>query len=215
MKAEHKKALETNVLADRLGKAIEGVKHGPSRSTVVYGVVLVVAVLVVGLIYRLMSDSEQNTAERWTKLDSAVFAAQIDDIADGKQLKDTPQGRMARFLQARYNLSEGLRKLGAPETREQSLGQIEKAAEAYEQLARSSDRVPLLRQEALWGAAKGNEALGTTESLEKARGFYKELADKYPASELGKDAIKQLERLDGATKRELDTLRQLTEARGK
>ena len=33
MKAEHRKELETNVLAQQLGKAYEGLKQGPSRTT--------------------------------------------------------------------------------------------------------------------------------------------------------------------------------------
>src|SRR5262245_62383755 len=215
MKAEERKALETNVLVDRLSKAYEGIKHGPSRSTVFYGVLLLLALLVVVAIRYFMRDSDRLASERWTKLDAATFPAQIDDLAEDKDLKNTPQGRLARYMQARAALAEGLRDLGS--WRDRALERIKTATETYEDLLKSSsERVPLLRQEALWGAAVGNETLATSESLEKARAYYEKLAKEYPESELGKEARRQIERLDSeSTQRELKALRELTEGPGK
>ena len=36
MKAEHRKELETNILAQQLSRVFEGLKQGPSRTTLLY-----------------------------------------------------------------------------------------------------------------------------------------------------------------------------------
>jgi hypothetical protein len=194
MKAEHRKELETNVLAQQISRAYEGLKQGPSRSTVLW-VGGAVAVVLIFLLFRWFTNSSESTSsERWMKLDEVVFPEQLDLLLNENDLKDALQGRLARFKEARLNLGQGLRDLASDPDR--NVKRIEKATGLYEELSRSSGRVPLLHQEALWGAAKGNEALG---EYEKARALYKQLADDYPASAMGKDAKKQLERLDDKT----------------
>src|SRR5438128_2541081 len=47
MKAEHRKELETNILADKMGKFITGAKTGPSRGSVRYLVIAAVVVLAI------------------------------------------------------------------------------------------------------------------------------------------------------------------------
>src|SRR5262249_17758559 len=78
MKAEKRKALETNVLADKLGKAVEGLKQGPSRRTLVYVGIAVLALLVYFTWRYFSTSSEKGSSERWFKLDQAVFPAQLD-----------------------------------------------------------------------------------------------------------------------------------------
>jgi hypothetical protein len=202
MKAEHRKELESNVLAHQLERAYHGLKQGPSRTTVIW-VVGAVAVLLVYLLFRyFMSSSEATTSARWLKLDDVVFPEQLETVLADNDLKDTPQGRLARYKEARLNLSEGVRILGY--RTEEGVEKIENAIKTYEELAKSPGKVPLLHQEALWGAAKGNEALG---EIDKASDFYKKLANEYPTSALGKDAKKQLERLENADKKELAALK--------
>jgi hypothetical protein len=191
MKAEHRKELETNILAQHLEKAYQGLRQGPSR-TFLFWVGGAVAVLLVFLLFRyFMSTSEATTSGRWLKLDGVVFPEQLDELLKESDLKDTPQGRLARYKEARMNLSEGMRILGHSSS--EGTEKIESATRTYEELAKSPGRVPLLHQEALWGAAKGYEALGETDQAAK---LYKRLADEYPTSALGMDAKKQLERLE-------------------
>jgi hypothetical protein len=191
MKAEHRKELETNVLAQHLEKAYQGLRQGPSRTTL-FWVGGAVVVLLVYLLFRyFMSTSEATTSGRWLKLDEAVFPEQLTKLVDESDLKDTPQGRLARYKEARMQLTEGMRVLG--NNTSDGTEKIETATKIYEDLAKSPGRVPLLHQEALWGAAKGYEALGDTDQATK---FYKRLADEYPTSALGQDAKKQLERLE-------------------
>jgi hypothetical protein len=203
MKAEHRKELETNVLASQLGRAYEGLKQGPSRSTLFYVGAAALAVLVVFLFRYFLSSSETASSERWARLDEAVFPQQLQQVLDDGEMKGTPQGRMAQFMEARSKLSDGMRDLGSK--REVAIKSITRATELYEELRRTRGRVPLLHQEALWGAAKGNETLG---EVDKARELYRLLAEEYPAASLGKEAKKQLERLDSkSTQAELEALK--------
>ena len=190
MNAEKKTANET-VLAHQLKGALEGIKHGPSRNTV-YVIVGVAAVLLIGGLFRYFYLSSQSvTSERWVKFDEVVFPQQLDELTQDAGFKDSPQGRLLQFKQARQKLAQGLSNLGA--TPVEGKEDIVKGTELYEFLASSVGRIPLLHQEALWGSAKGNEALG---NFEKARSFYESLVKEYSTSALGKDAAKQLTRLE-------------------
>jgi hypothetical protein len=190
MNAEKKTANET-VLAHQLKGALEGIKHGPSRGTV-YTVIGVAAVLLIGGLFRYFYLSSQAaTSERWVQFDEAVFPEQLTELEEVSGFKESPQGRLLQFKLARQKLAQGLSNLAS----QPNLGKedIEKGTAIYESLAASRGRIPLLHQEALWGAAKGSESLG---EFDKARKYYKRLADEYPPSALGKDAVKQIERLD-------------------
>ena len=190
MNAEKKSANET-VLAHQLKGALEGIKHGPSRGTV-YTIIGVAAVLLIGGLFRYFYLSSQaTTSERWVKLDEAVFPEQLNELEDVAGFKDSPQGRLLQFKQARQKLAQGLSNLAS----QPDLGKedIEKGTAIYETLTASAGRIPLLHQEALWGTAKGSESLG---DFEKARKFYNRLVKEYGPSPLGKDAAKQIERLD-------------------
>ena len=180
MKAEHRKELETNVLAQQMERAYQGIKQGPSCATIVW-IGGAAAVIIVFLLFRyFLSTSEATASQRWLKLDEVVFPEQLSDLIKDADLKDTPQGRLARFKEARLNLTQGMRDLGrSPETASK---RIEDAVKTYEELAKSRGRVPLLDQEALWGAAKGNEALG---EYENAINLYTRLAHDFPASAAG------------------------------
>ena len=191
MKAEHRKELETNVLAHQLERAYQGIKQGPSRATILWIGGAAVVLLVYLLFRYFMASSEATASARWLTLDEVVFPEQLKEVIDKSDLKDTPQGRLARFKEARLNLSQGMRDLGT--NPESASKHVEDAVKTYEELAKTSGRVPLLEQEALWGAAKGNEALGETA---RATALYKRLADQFPSSALGKDAEKQLKRLE-------------------
>ena len=190
MNAEKKSANET-VLAHQLKGALEGIKHGPSRGTV-YTIIGVAAVLFIGGLFRYFYLSSQaTTSERWIKLDEAVFPEQLAELESEAGFKDSPQGRLLQFKQARQKLAQGLSNLASQP--ELGKADIENGTALYESLTASAGRIPLLHQEALWGTAKGSESLG---DFEKARKFYNRLAKEYPISALGKDAVKQSSRLD-------------------
>ncbi len=191
MKAEHRKELQTNVLADRLGKAVQGIKEGPSRGTMLFVGVVALAGLLIFIWWYFWSTAQAAESARWAAWDGLTTPAALDGFAQNKDNQGTTPGRVARFQIARISLLSGLRELGS--SRAQALENIRKAAQTYEALANESSDSPLLLEEALLGAGKANEALG---DVEKAKGYYKKLADTHPDSPFGKDARAQLERLE-------------------
>jgi hypothetical protein len=208
MQAERKE-LERNALVTQLNRAYEGLRQGPSRGTVMFFLV-VLGVLAIFVVFRwFYLSSEASASERWYELDEVLFPQQLETLLDKDGFKDTPQHRLARFKDARMKLSEGLRELGNPnlEIKNKARDQIQDATKIYEDLTKTTGRVPLLHQEALWGAAKGYEALGESESIDRAKELYQKLAAEYPTSALGKDAKKQLLRLESdSTQQEIREL---------
>jgi len=198
MKAEHRKELQTNTLADHLGRWIQGLRDGmksrPTPSTVVV-LIFVFLALVVFIGWRYYSNSQQRErSQLWLELDQARSAADVDDIAS-KHEKTTP-GQVARFEQARVLLQNGAQKLFDNITREEALKNLDEAEKAYAELIPLSKDRPLLIQEAMLGVAKCREARG---DLEGARKAYEELAktaEKYPHSAHGQQAAEQLKQLE-------------------
>ena len=105
MKAEHRKELETNALAQQLTKAYEGLKQGPSRTTWFYIGGAVIVVLGIILFRYFMAESDRNAAERWVMLDEVVFPEQLTTLLDKSELKGSPQARLARFKEADLKLA--------------------------------------------------------------------------------------------------------------
>jgi hypothetical protein len=198
-----RKELERNALVQTLGRAYQGLKQGPSRGTVIFLALVASAVLIFVVVRHFINSSKEASSERWYELDMALFPAQLDSLLKKEDLKKTPQERLARFKEARHKLASGQRDLGDEQKRKEAYQQITEATGIYEELAKSSDRLPaLLHQEALWGAAKGYETLGGGDNLEKAKKLYTRLKDDYKTSALGKDARKQLDRLNSDTTRQ-------------
>lgn len=218
MKAEHRKELHTNVLADRLGRLIQTVRGGPKSTPVIIWVFLGLAVLAVGFWYYFASSGKAERSAQWAKLDQATstamaagdrqeFLKELSQIA--KDGKGTMPGRAARFQEARFLLQQGLQyqfaEFKTEEARQNALESLEEARRLYRQLATESQDVPLLAQEALMGAATAEEALigvpqekNAEESrgnLDQAIADYEKLASSYPDSSQGKAARKRADDL--------------------
>jgi hypothetical protein len=90
MKAEERKELETNVLADRVGKIVERVKGGPSRRAVVW--VLLIAVVGVGffLWWRNRGIERGELAKGWLYLGMSQY------VPDQKEAATYFQSAMSR-----------------------------------------------------------------------------------------------------------------------
>jgi len=203
MKAEEKQELESTVLGTQLERAYEGLRQGPSRATLIYLFGFIV-VLGLGFLARyLWHSSQENDSRRWLVLDSAVFPSQLDAVTENKELQGSTQARLARLQEARVKLNEGLQNLGWDKDAPQK---VKEGTELFEQLVNESRLLspPLLRQEVLWSAAKGNEALN---NLDRARELYERLVREYPDKALGKDAKLQL----GRIKSDAETLREIGE----
>lgn len=197
MKAEHRKELVTNTLANRLGEAVQTMKEGPSRGTLFVLIAIAVVVILV-LVWRyLASSAEEADSTRWFRWDSLTTPEQLKAFAEDAEVEGHPQGRLARVAEARRSLHEGLRQLGNVGTRKQAMEDIERAADLYGKLADQCADKPLLHQQVLMGAAKAQESLG---DAGQARKYYEMLKDKYKDSVLGRDAVEQIQRLEEAEK---------------
>jgi hypothetical protein len=206
MKAEHRHQLQTNILADKVGKVIQGMKSGPKSTTVaVWGVVFVVIIGIILWQYTAAASQSRQSAE-WQTIDKAMHdpakgMKTLEEIASEDETSLT--NRTARFQLARIRFSAGQAGLTGAD-RADAIKVIQEARNLYEKLRGQCADAPLLEQEASFGYAKALEALtGVTTptdpaaDLAAAIGEYKALAKKYPDSPLGKSAAKRVEELEG------------------
>jgi tetratricopeptide (TPR) repeat protein len=193
MKAEHRKELETNKLADKIGKVVQSFKEGPSRNATIYGSLVLVAVALF-FVYRWVSENAKSTdSNRWLQLLQSGTREDLD-----RQLKenpDTEQARLDRLQLARLDLESGLTNLASVAGHAKAIEYLRRAAESYEKLAGETAATPLLAQEALLNAGKAREALG---EYDQAKRNYERLAHDYPHSLKGKDAANQIKKLEEA-----------------
>lgn len=206
MKAEHRKELQTNILADRMGRLYETVKSGSTSNSILVWVVVIVALGTFAAWKYYSTKTFGSRSALWTKWDGATSNADLKDLG---QIADDHRGtipaRMARFQMARLLLQQGLNNLGSDQRRADALKNIEEARTIYLELAPLSSDAPLLAQEAMMGAAKAEEILiGVPKednpseyrgSLERAIELYQKLADTYPDSFQGKAAAKRVKEL--------------------
>src|SRR4051794_33450609 len=124
MKAEHRKELETNVLADRLGHLVTNFKQGISRSTaIVLGVIALGVVLFLIWRYFHLASQDRNASLwfAWDQLNAPEefdrLAAQnpttqrdqlelkrLEEFASEQKNKGTTQARLAQFQIGRLAL---------------------------------------------------------------------------------------------------------------
>lgn len=212
MKAEHRKELKTNWLADHLGRWWTALRAGTASRTYVSVGIFVVLAIVVVIVWQFLLNRQEFNGQAWFAVETALqpsggmFAGpdteksvkELEEVA-GKN-KGSIAGRAARYQLARMLLDHGLQDLysGSEKDRLTQAANVEKARTLYRELAVETSDNPILAQEAMMGTAKAEEALagvrkegGTTEtrgSLDEALKLYGQLASKYPDSFPGKAA---------------------------
>lgn len=162
MKAEHRKELHTNALADRMGRLMQGVKSGRKPTSIVLWVIILLAVGIVILWY---SSGGPNPArsQLWVRLQQDIDQDNPESLADLKKIADenpgTTVGRLAQFQRARRLLGRyGVENLYSPD-RAKAITNLQEARQLYEKLAQELNDYPVLRQEALLKIAIAEEAL--------------------------------------------------------
>src|SRR5262245_6141144 len=109
MKAEHRKELETNVLAERMGRMVRRVRESPRRRTTLYVVGGIIVVVALYLVMNRISASKEENSRHWTLLYEGARQT-LDSLA--QSYADTNQGKAARFQRAWDFLWNGVRFLG-------------------------------------------------------------------------------------------------------
>jgi tetratricopeptide (TPR) repeat protein len=206
MKAEQRKELQSNTLAQTISHTLEGLKEGPSRGTVLFLVVLALVLVLIFTWRYFLHAARETDSGRWLQWDDITSQDQLTKFMDDKELQGTTQGRLARFLAARQALSEGLENLGQKGIfKENAVKKLQTARELYTKLVDETADRPLLHEEALLNAGRTYESLG---QYKEALGYYKQLADKYPNTARGKTAAKRVAQLtDPASERDRDDLK--------
>ena len=200
MKAEQRKVLETNALADRMGTFMRRMKTQPGRSTLYWIVGGVAALLVVFLVFRWFQQSAADESQRWFFVDVGT-RPHLSEVA--KKDADTNAGKTARFQVAWLQYWFGLKRLGMPGDNAQALQYLDGARDEYRKLAEDCAGDPVWEPEALYGMAVITEtrAVLNIDALEEANKIYADLAKKHPESARGKLAKDWIDNFTSSDKR--------------
>src|SRR5262249_32871518 len=121
MKAEHRKELQTNALADRIGKFLQGLKARPSSSSTIIWVFIILA----GGWWYFSRASERSRSEQWRMIDEVSNLDQLDSL-----IQEHPSSlptRVARFEKARFLMHQGEANLYSPTKRKDAAEKIKEA----------------------------------------------------------------------------------------
>ncbi|MBI3411659.1 MAG: hypothetical protein HY040_25295 [Planctomycetes bacterium] len=212
MKAEHRKELETNVLADRMGRMVKRVRENPRRRTTLYVVAGVIIVVAAYLFMNRISTNKEENSRRWMLLDDGAGPAmELLRRSHG----DTNQGKAARFQEAWDILWKGVRFLGqgpvmkvpfrdqqgVPVVKEISPFEfLDVAQERYTSLKTDCAGDPFWEPEAAYHLAVIEEAraIANPDNLKVAKAAYEAVANEHKASAWGKLAGRRAEMLSDA-----------------
>lgn len=195
MKAEHRKELETNALADRMGRLIGNLKEKPQRKTVTWVFFVAFAVVVVFLAMRWYRVGKDENSDAWYSY----------YIGDSKTVAELAPGRNQQFavaLDEAWQLTwSSIRKLGVDPRG--AKGGLMKAKEVYETLAKEVENDPVLAPEAMYAVAVIEETLAieNRNHLDAAKDLYDEVAKKHAASAYGQLAAKRVDALTNEASR--------------
>lgn len=210
MKAEHRKELQTNYLADHLGRMVQGMRAGPKStgSTVTW---VLVSLTIGTVIVWYVASANSNRSPLWVKFEedsSQQDLARLDKLA--RDYPMTLPARASRFQIARVSLQEGLATLYSTRS-DSAIVQVREAKRIYAELAKECTNDPVLAPQALMGAAKAEEALvgipkgddpaKSEGNLDTALDYYRKIVQEYPKSFLVKAAQARIDSLDSEKNR--------------
>ncbi|MGA2621209.1 MAG: hypothetical protein ABSF26_26595 [Thermoguttaceae bacterium] len=171
MKRERRHDLHTNALADWLGAKLEQFK--PYQNAILGAMLLVVVAVVALAVWR--SRSESYAAEAWRSVKwpfAATSPEELDRI--GKIYPGTSAGQWAEVLAADRYLFAGCEELFHDKAA--AAESLSQALERYQAMLAAAQS-PMLRQRALFGAARTLEAQG---KLDEAIACYEQLSKTWP-----------------------------------
>lgn len=171
MKAEHRKELETNELADRMGRMLQGAKKG-SRSSFYWFLAALAVVVLVFLYSRYRTKQTEQAAFNWFLLEDGSGEA-YDRLRESAGKSNA--AKAMRFQMAWQRLwGDGIKRLHQFKNAKDS---IEAAEADYKKLAEESRGDPTFLAEALYGLAVVEEtkAIDNIDNLTIAVNKYKEV----------------------------------------
>jgi hypothetical protein len=187
MKTERRHELQTNALADWLGKHVEQVRPYAK------GILAIALIVVAAAIAGTYISRNQATQSRlgWNEFYRAFGQRSAEDLEEvAASHSGTEAAVWAKQAEADIQLAEGIRDLYI--NRDLAKKSLEKARQSYlfvKELASDG----LLKDRALFGLAQVHESLA---ELDQARNFYAELASGAPNSALGAEAGRRLDALN-------------------
>jgi hypothetical protein len=200
MKAEHRKELQTNTLADNLGRMITG-SRSMSRRTVL----ILVAIVVLGLGLFVWTMIQNNNvamqAQMYYNLDQGS-AQDIEEVY--KAGPDTEPGKIAEFQLAWFYLWKlGIEPLANKDKAFDALRALKAAKETYAGLAEKVENDRVLAAEAQYALALIEETLAVTDAssadraarLKRVAEQYRDVGQKYDQTAHGTQATARAEYL--------------------
>jgi hypothetical protein len=186
MKAEHRKELETNTLAEGVGHFVQRMKERPRRSMLGYVVAAAIFIIALVLVSRWFYMSRLETAENWSLFERQSQTA-LDKLIN--EAGETPPGKAALLEKSWITFWEmGVKGLGHKPA--DAMKQLDEAYNEYRKAAERCEGDPTMEPEALYAMAviEETKALVDRKHLETAREQYQKLNDKYGQSAFGKMA---------------------------
>jgi len=188
MKTERRHELQTNKLADWMGKRIDDAK--PYGRMIVGAVGLVLILSVAFLYFSKQRQADRN--EGWHEYYRALEGGNQPTLRSlAQRYKNSEVGRWARFSVAEIERNQGNVKLY--DDRSESNELLTAAQTNYQEVATSA-RHPFLQRRAIFGLAQAYEARN---DLKNAEEKYREVADRWPESSIGSLASSAVQRLNG------------------
>ncbi len=186
MKAGHRKELQTNILADKLGQLYTKARSSTGLILWVVGVVVVLGVAFWWWSNRALSANSRAWDEYWTNRESLTG---LESIAE--RLKGTSAERAARLTEADRLFNDAYNTFfRSPAEARERFGQ---ALKLYSELSDNPGNSSDLAVRGLLGAAKCHEWTG---DLDQARAAYQQIVEKYDAHPLATNARERLAMLD-------------------
>jgi len=197
MKAEHRKELETNALADRVGRVVQGMKQTSQKRTLIWLAVIAVVVIGYFLFQRRSQMREVESAQQWMQFADGS-GSYLQEII--KQDPSSNQAKASEFEFTYAALRQYLQLLAAkPKDALTGLDNLEKR---YQDMAKAVKDDKVLLPEALYAQAVIHEAriIKSDDNYKNALNAYKELADNHKESAFGKLARKRVEVMENKDK---------------
>jgi hypothetical protein len=198
MKAEQRKELETNTLADRMGRVMQRVKGSPRRTFLTYFLVTVAVLVAAWFGYRWYYGDVTEKSLQWLKL----YDGSGNLIQDLARDPDTNSGKAALFQIAwEFYWLDGVKMMASDKVG--AMKSLKRSVDLYGQLAEKCKDDKIFEPQALLGRAVAQEtrAVEDRDHLKKAKEYYEELTTKYEKSAEAEFARKRLEILKDDAKR--------------